>query len=129
MSEEKYYWKWKNTIIDFNTISDEKDEYSKYMKKKDLVFHYLGTPDEDIHEWYNGGYSCEYNTALRYAKELGLVEDYIDYEEIRYQLQQKENIIKEVREKLLCYGETFDSKIHQKMQEELLEILDKENEE
>lgn len=97
MSEEKYYWKWKNTIIDFNTISDEKDEYSKYMTKKDLVFRYLGTPDEDIHEWYNGGYSSEYNTALRYAKELGLVEDYIDYEEIRYQLQQKENIIKEVR--------------------------------
>lgn len=98
MSEEKYYWKWKNTIIDFNTISDEKDEYSKYMTKKDIVFQYLGTPDEDIHEWYNGGYSSEYNTALRYAKELGLVEDYIDYEEIRYQLQQKENIIKEVRE-------------------------------
>jgi hypothetical protein len=98
MSKEKYYWKWKNTIIDFKTISDEKDEYSKYITKKDLVFRYLGTPDEDIHEWYNGGYSSEYNTALRYAKELGLVEDYIDYEEIRYQLQQKENIIKEVRE-------------------------------
>lgn len=37
----------------------------------------------------------------------------------------KENIIKEVREKLLCYGESFDSKIHQEMQKELLEILDK----
>lgn len=103
MSEEKYYWKWKNTIIDFNTISDEKDEYIKYMTKKDLVFRYLGTPDEDIHEWYNGGYSSEYNTALRYAKELGLVEDYIDYEEIRCQLQQKENIIKEIREYLTSY--------------------------
>lgn len=42
------------------------------------------------------------------------------------QLQQKENIIKEVREKLLCYGETFDLKLHQQMQKELLEILDKE---
>lgn len=40
-------------------------------------------------------------------------------------LQQKENIIKEVREKLLCYGETFDLKVHQEMQKELLEILDK----
>lgn len=36
------------------------------------------------------------------------------------------NIIKEVREKLLCYGETFDLKLHQQMQKELLEILDKE---
>jgi hypothetical protein len=41
------------------------------------------------------------------------------------ELQQKENIIKEVREKLLCYGETFDLKVHQEMQKELLEILDK----
>lgn len=39
----------------------------------------------------------------------------------------QENIIKEVREKLLCYGETFDLKVHQEMQKELLEILDKEN--
>ena len=37
------------------------------------------------------------------------------------------SIIEEVREKLLCYGETFDSKIHQEMQKELLEIIDKEN--
>ena len=36
------------------------------------------------------------------------------------------NIIKEVREKLLCYGETFDLKLHQQMQKELLEILDDE---
>ena len=125
MSEEKYYWKWKNTIIDFNAISDEKDEYSKYMTKKDLVFRYLGTPDEDIHEWYNGGYSSEYNTALRYAKELGLVEDYIDYEEIRYQLQQKENIIKEVREYIGSkehYEDNFDTEI-----EKVYKILDKEN--
>ena len=44
---------------------------------------------------------------------------------LQNQLQQKENIIKEVREKLLCYGETFDLKVHQEMQKELLEILDK----
>ena len=129
MSKEKYYWKWKNTIIDFNTISDEKDEYSKYMTKKDIVFQYLGTPDEDIHEWYNGGYSSEYNTALRYAKELGLVEDYIDYEEIRYQLQQKESIIKEVREYIESYNleylhETNEHNLADIL-EELLEILDK----
>ena len=42
------------------------------------------------------------------------------------EIERLNNIIKEVREKLLCYGETFDSKIHQQMQKELLEILDKE---
>lgn len=128
MSKEKYYWKWKNTIIDFNTISDEKDEYSKYMTKKDIVFQYLGTPDEDIHEWYNGGYSSEYNTALRYAKELGLVEDYIDYEEIRYQLQQKENIIKEVRDFAKLRKEMYERQENVVGQEaiiSLLNILDK----
>lgn len=45
---------------------------------------------------------------------------------LEQKLQQKENIIKEVREKLLCYGETFDLKVHQQMQKELLEILDDE---
>lgn len=40
------------------------------------------------------------------------------------EIEKLNNIIKEVREKLLCYGETFDSKIHQEMQKELLEILD-----
>ena len=119
MSEEKYYWKWKNTIIDFNNISDEKDEYSKYMTKKDIVFHYLGTPDDDIHEWYNGGWSSEYNTALRYAKELGLVEDYIDYEEIRFENKRLQNIIKEARE----YVDKWEDISRYK----LLEILDKEN--
>lgn len=46
--------------------------------------------------------------------------------ELEQKLQQKENIIKEVREKLLCYGETFDLKVHQEMQKELLKILDDE---
>ena len=46
--------------------------------------------------------------------------------ELEQKLQQKENIIKEVREKLLRYGETFDLKVHQQMQKELLEILDDE---
>ena len=50
---------------------------------------------------------------------------FIYIQKLENQLQQKENIIKEVREKLLCYGETFDLKIHQQMQKELLEILDK----
>lgn len=89
MNKKIEYWKWKNTIIDFNNISNEKDEYGGYATKKDIVFHYLGTPDDDVHEWYNGGFSSEYNTALRYAKQLGLVEDYIDYEEELYTLKSR----------------------------------------
>lgn len=46
-----------------------------------------------------------------------------EWESKYYQLQ---DIIKEAREKLLCYGETFNLKVHQEMQKELLEILDKE---
>lgn len=42
------------------------------------------------------------------------------------EIERLNNTIKEVREKLLCYGETFDLKVHQQMQKELLEILDKE---
>lgn len=88
MNKEKIIkWKWKNTIIDFNAISDELADYGNYLTKKDMVFHYLGTPDNEIHEWYNGGYSCEYNSALTYAKQLGLVENYIDYEDRIYKLQ------------------------------------------
>lgn len=41
------------------------------------------------------------------------------------EIEQLHSIIKEAREKLLCYGETFDSKIHQEMEKELLEILNK----
>jgi hypothetical protein len=80
-------WKWKSTIIDFDNISNEKDKFN--FVKKDWVFKYLGIPDKDIHEWYNGRFSCEYNDALIYAKELGLVEDYVDYEDKIYELQQE----------------------------------------
>lgn len=95
MNKEIKYWKWKNTIIDFNTISDEELDYAYKPKKKDWVFRYLGVPDNDIHEWYNGGFSCEYNKALEYAKELGLVEDYIDYEEKLYNLKEENQQLKE----------------------------------
>ena len=37
-------------------------------------------------------------------------------------------ILKQIREILLNYGETFNLKVHQDMQKELLEILDKEKE-
>ena len=97
MNKEVKYWKWKSTIIDFNAISDEELDYAFHPKKKDWVFRYLGIPDNNIHEWYNGGFSSEYNWALKYAEELDLIEDYIDYDDIIFdlkeQLQQKEDII------------------------------------
>ena len=49
-----------------------------------------------------------------------------DYVNLIEQLQQKENIIKKVREILLIYGETFDNKIHQEMQNKCLKILGSE---
>ncbi len=66
----------------------------------------------------------ESNDCFKKIKDNYYDLDY-EYQMISKQLQQKENIIKEVREKLLCYGETFDLKVHQEMQKELLEILDK----
>ena len=102
MNKEVKYWKWKSTIIDFNAISDEELDYAFHPKKKDWVFRYLGIPDNNIHEWYNGGFSSEYNWALKYAEELDLIEDYIDYDDIIFdlkeQLQQKEDIINKVKE-------------------------------
>ena len=132
MNKEIRYWKWKSTIIDFNTISDEPVDYDDYTKKKDWVFRYLGIPDNDIHEWYNGDFSSEYNRALKYAEELGLIEDYIDYDDIIYelkeQLQQKENIINKAKDKIkgVAYGGNEDYYIEKF--KSVLEILDNKGE-
>lgn len=99
----KEYWQWKNTIIDFNAISDEKIDYNNFITKKDYVFRYLGIPDNEMHEWYSGGFSSEYNEALRYAKQLGLVEDVIDYEDKIYNLEQRVKKQKEVIDKINKY--------------------------
>lgn len=130
MNKEVRYWKWKSTIIDFNAISDEPIDYASYPKKKEWVFRYLGIPDNDIHEWYNGGFSSEYNHALKYAKELGLVEDYIDYDDIIYdlkqQLEQRDNIINKARElihKHIKEIENLKLRTYPKEYYELLEIL------
>ena len=73
--ENKYlYWRWKSTIIDFSKIPDEYPNGYYNPSKKDYIFRYLPLPDEEIHRWYNGGWSSEYNEALRYAEELGLIE-------------------------------------------------------
>lgn len=95
MSKESTYWKWKSLIIDFATLSEEKNNYGGYISKKDMVFAYLGTPDKKIHEWYNGKYSSEYNEAYNYAYELGLIDEYIDYEDKIDQLTNNWNELEE----------------------------------
>lgn len=107
MNKEIVYWKWKNTIIDFDVISNETIDYNEYITKKDYIFHYLGAPDRQIHEWYNGGFSSEYNSALRYARQLGLVENYVDYENKIYDLEQQVKKQKEVIDKISKYLEKF----------------------
>lgn len=79
MEIKKKYWMWKTTTIDFAKLSKEKVKGQNYMKV-DYIFYYLPLPDDEYHEWYNGGWSSEYNEALRYAEELGLIE-WIDEEE------------------------------------------------
>ena len=101
MKKEIWYWVWKNTIIDFDNITDEKADYGfEYMSKKDYVFHFLGCPDKGIHEWYNGGWSCEYNQAIKYAKELDLIEEYRDYDDELFEKQEIINKQKEVLNKI-----------------------------
>ena len=70
------------------------------MSKKDYVFHFLGCPDKGIHEWYNGGWSCEYNQAIKYAKELDLIEEYRDYDDELFEKQEIINKYKEVLDKI-----------------------------
>ena len=70
---EKHYWVWKKTIIDFEELPNAYVK-GQYYTKADYIFYYLPLPDVKMHEWYNGGYSSEYNTALKYAEELDLIE-------------------------------------------------------
>lgn len=116
MKNKSKYWKWKSTIIDFDNISNEKADFGDYWTKKEMIFHYLGTPDNKIHEWYNGGWSCEYNYALSYAKELGLVENYVDYEDEIYQLKEGiESIIYQLEHNPRTNAETRDKYIIQQL--------------
>ena len=74
MKIEKYYWRWKSTVIDFSKIPDEYPYGTISWSKKQYIFKYLPLPNEEIHEWYNGGWSSEYNDALFYAEEYGLID-------------------------------------------------------
>ncbi len=69
------YWKWKSQIIDFSKLRKETIGGNCLYEptKVEYVFHYLGIPDDEVHEWQNGRFSCEYNKALGFASELGLI--------------------------------------------------------
>lgn len=73
METNKNYWKWKSTTIDFSKIPDEYPDGYINPSKKTYIFRYLPLPDKEVHEWYNGGWSSEYNHALYYAEEYGLI--------------------------------------------------------
>jgi hypothetical protein len=89
------FWKWKTMKIDFSKYQDFKsidnpydwDDETPYKKKYNgngyklkQGFRFVGTPDEEKHRWYNGGWSSEYNQALNYLLDLGLIE--IVYDEL-----------------------------------------------
>ena len=69
---KKEYWVWNTTKIDFDELPKD-DIPGQFYSKADYIFHYLPLPDNLVHEWRNGEYSSEYNEALRYAEELGLI--------------------------------------------------------
>ena len=70
------------------------------------------------------------NEESYYVGTNGCLYQDLDKEEllaIKQEIERLHSIIKEVRETLLNYGETFDLKIHQQMQKRLLEILERAN--
>ena len=73
-------WRWKSTVIDFSKLPDECPDGRFNGSKKDRIFRYLPLPDDEEREWINGCYSSEYNEALRYAIEYGLVEEWEEEE-------------------------------------------------
>lgn len=132
MNKESKYWKWKSLIIDFANLTNEKNDYGEYIKKKDMVFAYLGTPDEEIHEWYYGKYSSEYNEAFRYAKQLNLIEEYIDYDDLLFEkdneIERLNNILNELKEYLkleIAEWQDVDNISTRARVEEDKDILDK----
>lgn len=69
---KKEYWVWNTTKIDFDELPKH-DIPGQFLSKADYIFHYLPLPNNSVYEWRNGEYSSEYNEALRYAEELGLI--------------------------------------------------------
>ena len=85
---EKKYWRWKTTVIDFSKLPhgdnlQQEDMYSTYTSLLDMAFIKLPLPYDDceIHTWYPGGFSCEYNMALFYVIKIGLAEWVVEVDE------------------------------------------------
>ena len=73
--KDKTLWRWKNTVIDFSRFDDNNYEREDLHYKINQVMYRLPLPfNNEVHEWNNGEYSSEYNEALRYAFDLGLIE-------------------------------------------------------
>lgn len=68
----RFYWMWKTATIDFEKLLKRKVEGDKYLKIE-YIFKYLPFPSKEINVWYTGAHSEEYNKALTYAEEFGLI--------------------------------------------------------
>ena len=81
MEIRRFYWMWKTATIDFEKLLKCKVEGDKYLKIE-YIFKYLPFPSREINEWRTNAYSEEYNKALTYAEEFGLIKRIRTKEEI-----------------------------------------------
>lgn len=72
MEIRRFYWMWKTATIDFEKLLKCKVEGDKYLKIE-YIFKYLPFPSKEINVWHTGSHSEEYNKALTYAEEFGLI--------------------------------------------------------
>jgi hypothetical protein len=90
VGDRRFYWEWCKFTIDFREYQDFKSEYNNWDWPEETSYkdkyngngyklqygiRYLGLPkiNDGINEWYNGGWSSEYNQALWYLIELGFI--------------------------------------------------------
>ena len=115
----------------YNDLVEEKEKLQEQLSSNTLQL-------EKLNKQVNKGlynvclpYKTGYDKAIK-DKEIQQKEfiEYLeniinDYENTKNQLQQKDNIIKEVRE--YANNIMFETKAEEKIQDDILEILDKEN--
>ena len=88
VAEYKFYWKWIKFDIDFRDYPNDTykiKDFNSLVLNRDSKryklkqgFKYMGLPidDNEINEWYKGGWSSEHNHALEYLIELGFIKKY-----------------------------------------------------
>ena len=91
--ESRFYWKWIKFDVDFMKYPDDLYQYNRFNQyelnrdsnryKLRQGFEYVGLPINDncANEWYDGGWSSQYNEALKYLIELGFIRK-VDKEEL-----------------------------------------------